>query len=81
MSSRSFFTTAFLPNKLFFFLSFATGVFYYVIGNIRPIFRSTLRNIHLICVAKSKDIKEYGVDKLIMPFVEEVNKLSQVLVP
>ena len=36
------------------------GVFYYVLGNIHPIFRSSLQCIQLIAVAKSSDIKNMG---------------------
>lgn len=42
-------------------------------------FRSSLRNIQLIAIAKTNDIKEYGVDNLLLPFTQEVNHLAEVL--
>lgn len=58
---------------------FLAGVFYYVLGNIRPIFRSSVRNIQLICIAKTNSIKDYGIDNLLSPFIQEVNHLSKVI--
>jgi hypothetical protein len=57
---------------------FYSGVFYYVLGNIRPIFRSSIRNIQLIAIAKTNDIKDYCVDNLLLPFIQEVNRLAEV---
>jgi hypothetical protein len=64
--------------KLVIFICFA-GVFYYVLGNIRTIFRSSIQNIQLICIAKTNDIKDYGIDNLLLPFIQEVNHLAQVI--
>lgn len=54
------------------------GMFYYNLGNIRPIFRSSLRAIQLACLAKSSDIKEYGCDSLLKPFLEQIEQLGKV---
>ncbi|XP_028417337.1 uncharacterized protein LOC114541732 isoform X1 [Dendronephthya gigantea] len=54
------------------------GVFYFVLGNIRPMFRSSIRSIQLIAIAKTKDIKSFGIDNLLMPFIEDVNCLAKV---
>ena len=35
---------------------FLVGVFYYTLGNIRPIFRSSLQAIQLASIARSVDI-------------------------
>ncbi|XP_028418664.1 uncharacterized protein LOC114544149 [Dendronephthya gigantea] len=53
------------------------GVFYFVLGNIRPMFRSSIRSIQLIAIAKTKDIKSFGIDNLLMPFIEDVNCLAK----
>ena len=39
--------------------------FYYVVGNLRPVFRSNLQSIQLVAIAKSADIKQYGCDTLL----------------
>ena len=54
------------------------GVFYYVLGNIRPIFHSTTRNIQLLGIAKTADLKKYGCDKFLELFTQEINLLSKV---
>jgi hypothetical protein len=55
------------------------GVFYFLLGNIRPIFRSTVRCIQLIGIAKTNYIKKYGIDSLLEPFIKDVNTLAKVL--
>ena len=47
-------------------------------GNIRPVYRASLRAIHLIAVAKSMDIRRFGCDVLLQPFIEQVNLLGKV---
>ena len=54
------------------------GVFYYILGNIRPIFQSNLQNIQLVTIAKSADIKKYGCDTLLQPFIDQMNALGKV---
>ena len=53
------------------------GCFYYTLGNIRPIFRSNLRAIQLLAVAKTSDIRTYGCEALLQPFVQQMNLLSR----
>ena len=55
-----------------------TGLFYYIIGNIEPKLRSSLRNIQLIACVKAPLIQEYGFEKVLEPFIEDANKLSNV---
>ena len=43
------------------------GCFYYTLGNICPIFRSNLRAIQLLAVAKTSDIHTYGCEALLQP--------------
>ena len=55
-----------------------TGVFYYLLGNIRPAFRSSLQAMQLVAIAKASDIHTYGCDSLLQPFVESTNLLARV---
>jgi len=61
-------------------ISLSTGMFYYVLGNIHPVFQSSLQCIQLIAVAKSVDIKtpKYGCDALLQPFIDQINMLEKV---
>ena len=52
------------------------GMFFFTLGNIRPMFRSSLKCISLFAVAKSKDIKKHGLDSILQPFVSDINKLA-----
>ena len=54
------------------------GAFYYTLGTVRPMYRSTIRNIHLLGIAKTDDIKAYGIDALFYPIIEEINSLATV---
>lgn len=55
-----------------------TGMFYYVLGNIRPELRSTLRAIQLIAYVTCRNLNKYGFEKILNPFIEDVNTLSEV---
>ena len=52
------------------------GLFYFLLANIHPRLRSQLQCIVPFVIAKTKHLKEYGVDKFLKPFVSDVNKLS-----
>jgi hypothetical protein len=52
-------------------------LFYYMLGNIPPQFRSKLTCIQLVAVAKTADLKKYGLDGLLKDFIDTVNRLSQ----
>ncbi|XP_028412421.1 uncharacterized protein LOC114535241 [Dendronephthya gigantea] len=52
------------------------GCFYWILGNISPQYRSTMRAIQLFAIAKYKYIKEFGIDNILRPFVDDVNKLA-----
>ena len=67
--------------KLFYYIIYnyySEGVFYYELCNIRPVFRSSLRAIQLIAVARTADIRSYGCDALLQPFIKQVNLLGRV---
>ena len=55
------------------------GVFYYMIGNIRPELRATQRAIQLIACVKSDYIKEYGFQPVLKPFIDDVKILAEVI--
>ena len=40
------------------------------LGNIRPIYRSSLRAIQLISVARTADIRRYDFNALLQPFID-----------
>lgn len=51
------------------------GCLFFFLGNIRPQFRSSLKAIHLVAVARSQDIDHYGLDTFLLPLVEDMKVL------
>ena len=51
------------------------GCLFFSLGNIRPQYRSSLKSIYLVAVAKSQDITRYGIDVFLRPFVEDLKSL------
>lgn len=49
------------------------GCIFFTLGNIRPSFRSSLRSIFLVAVARSSTIKVHGIDVLLKPFVDDLS--------
>lgn len=49
-----------------------------MLGNIRPVFRSTLKAMQIIAVARADDVHTYGCNELLKPFVEQMKLLAQV---
>ena len=58
---------------------YTKGLFYFVIGNIDPKIRSTLRCIQLIACVKTTLLDEYGFGNVLKPFIDDVNRLSKVI--
>ena len=54
------------------------GMFYYMIGNMRPELRSTHRAIQLFACVTNVNLVKYGFRPVLKPFIEDVNKLSEV---
>ena len=52
------------------------GIVFMFLANIRPQFRSTLRSTQLVAVAKSSDIRQYGIDEVLNPFIRDLQRLS-----
>ena len=51
------------------------GCLFFSLGNIRPQYRSSLKSIYLVAVAKSEDIARYGIDVFLRPFVHDLKRL------
>ena len=47
-------------NYYFIINLFFTGLFYYMLGNLRPELRSTYKTTQLIACVSSNNIKKYG---------------------
>lgn len=58
--------------------SYSAGLFYYFLGNIPPMMRSSLRCTQLIACVTVPNLKKYGFEPVLAPFIEDVNKLKQV---
>ena len=54
------------------------GLFYYTLGNISPKHRSSLDAIQLVSVVKHSIIVDYGIDKILEPFIEDIKALESV---
>ena len=50
-------------------------MFYFVLGNVSPLFRSKIRHIQLVALAKSERLKKYGVNAILEPIVNDIKKL------
>ena len=59
-------------------LLFYTGMFYYLLGNIEPKLRSTLKCIQLIACVSVPDMQKYGYEMILKPFISDANKLYEV---
>lgn len=65
-----------LCNIWFFFLF--SGTVYLTLGNIPPKYRSTLNGIQLLAVTTYPIIKEYGIDALFEPIMNDLAHLEKV---
>ena len=55
-----------------------TGMFYYLLGNIAPNLRSTLKGIQLIACVTTEKLEKYGFEMVLAPFIKDANALSNV---
>lgn len=58
--------------------SCTVGLFYYLIGNIEPKLRSSLKCIQLIACVSAENLEKYGFDMILKPFIQDANTLSKV---
>lgn len=47
-------------------------MFYWMLLNVHPAYRSTLHSIQLLAVAKSTDIRTYGIDAVLTPLIADM---------
>ena len=48
------------------------GVFYWMLLNVHPAYRSSLHSIQLLAVVKRSCIKQYGIDAALQPVVQDL---------
>ena len=53
-------------------------MFYYQLGNLSPEYRSSIKSIHLVAIAKSSVISKYGANKILEPFMKDIQQLEKV---
>lgn len=53
------------------------GMFYFSLGNFDVTFRSRVDTISLLAIAHYEDIREYGIDRLLTPLLDELAQLAQ----
>lgn len=56
---------------------FKLGCVFFTLGNIRPMYRSGLKAIFLLIVAKSPVIKVNGLDSILKPFLNDLKTLYE----
>ena len=49
-----------------------------MLGNLSPIYRSSLVNIHLLCLTRSTTLQKYGAQKVLEPVMKEIKHLEEV---
>ena len=54
------------------------GAFYYLLGNLHPMFQSNLQSMHLLALVKSSLVSKYGLNQILEPIVTDVKKLESV---
>ncbi|XP_065204550.1 uncharacterized protein LOC135834551 [Planococcus citri] len=52
------------------------GAFYYIIQNLPDNMRSQLNSIHVLCLCYYEDVKKYGFQKVLDPFLSELKLLE-----
>ena len=54
---------------------YATGNFYFTLGNIPPKHRSKLNSIQLLAIVKTKLLSLYGMDAILQPIIRDLKKM------
>jgi len=52
------------------------GLFYYQLANIDPVYHGKLKSIHLFAICKNQYIKEFGLNEILKPLVEDLKELG-----
>lgn len=56
-------------------LFFFAGLFYFMLGNIHPKYRSRFQMIQLAAICKSENIAKYSLDAVLRPLIDDIKKL------
>ena len=62
-----------------FYIHTFKGIIYFSLANLDPAMRSQLGAIHLVCVFKNSHVQQYGLDPILVPFLKDIDRLSQVI--
>ena len=54
------------------------GIFYFMLGNISPKYRSNLHTIQLLCVVRTSLLQKYGINQILEPFMSDIKELESV---
>ena len=54
------------------------GIFYCMLGNIDPKYRSNLHVIQLLCVVTTPLLKKYGINQILEPLMTDIKELESV---
>lgn len=54
------------------------GIFYYMLGNIHPKYRSNLHVIQLLCVVTTPLLHKYGINQILEPLMSDIKELESV---
>ena len=54
------------------------GLFYYILGNLSPSYRSNLKCIQLVAIAELSVIVKYGSNKILEAFMADIKELEEV---
>ena len=65
-------------SVLLIIITLILGIFYYMLGNVSPQFRSSLKSIQLVSILKASLIQKYGVNSVLQPFMDEILALEKV---
>ena len=55
------------------------GVFYFLLGNLHPKYRSKLKSIQLVALCKNRYIKKYSLNAILTPIVSDLKKLVSAI--
>lgn len=59
---------------------FTTAIFYFMLGNIDPKYRSSLHSIQLVAVLCTELLHRYSINEILEPFMRSINQLESVSV-
>ena len=65
---------SYIANYIYIYIA----LFYYTLANIHPKLRAILKTIQLVAAVTSSNLKEYGYEPILRPFIDEVNALAEV---